>query len=200
MTPEQLEKIGLPEDATDVQINERLDELASAKGDGDEDEASANSTETETTEDESESGTEPATSGAGETAQPQNFTPPAGTVLVDQKAHEATNQRLATVENQLAAQQKKEAEADRKTKLDAAQREGKFRAQDRAHYENLWGINAAETEKLVDALAPNTVPVNEIGHGGGADVDNAADDSYDRSALTPAERKRIDNIYAGQEA
>ena len=86
MTPEQLEKIGLPEDATDEQINERLDELASAEGAGDNAEASPDSTETETTEAGTETGIETETSGtdtgAGETAQLQNFTPPTGTVLV----------------------------------------------------------------------------------------------------------------------
>jgi hypothetical protein len=30
----------------------------------------------------------------------------------------------------------------------------------------------------VNALAANTVPVEEIGHGGGADVENRADDAY----------------------
>ena len=47
MTPDQLEKLGLPEDATEEQINEKLDELTAA-GTGDGETAAPDTTETST--------------------------------------------------------------------------------------------------------------------------------------------------------
>jgi hypothetical protein len=91
-------------------------------------------------------------------------------VLVDAAAHDASQKRLAQVENKLGAMEREKAEAHKKATLDAAQKQGKFRASERSHYEGMWAIDAAGTEKLVDALAANTVPVDEIGHGGGAQV------------------------------
>jgi ClpP class serine protease len=82
MTPEQLEKIGLPADATEEQINEKLEELASAASSGeaagDEGESEAGDGEG-TGSGESGDGTQTGDTGTGtETTQPQNFTPPPG--------------------------------------------------------------------------------------------------------------------------
>ena len=172
MTPEQLEVIGLPEDATDEQVSERLTELAqieaNANGEGDETpdpEAEPEETEEED-EDEDEETSEPST-------EPQNLAVPPGTVLLDEKQYENMQSGLAD----LAKFREEQAIRNRNEFLNAAQRAGKFPAQQRAHYEGLWAINADQTRNLVDALAANTVPVEEIGHGGG-DVENKADEAY----------------------
>jgi ATP-dependent Clp endopeptidase proteolytic subunit ClpP len=186
MTPEQLEKLGLPEDATEEQIDERLDELAAAEqaggndpdpGDGS---GAGDSSGAGDNGDGTQGGDQPGSTGqGGDTAtDPQNFTPPPGTVLVDAAAHQASQNRLAEVENQLGGLLKEKADKERAEFLDAAQLAGKFRASERQHYEGLWAINAEQTRNLVNALAANTVPVEEIGHGGGADVENRADDAY----------------------
>jgi hypothetical protein len=171
MTPEQLEVIGLPEDATDEQVSDRLEELAQieANADGEGDETPDPEAEPEDTEDETEDEETSAPS-----TEPQNLAVPPGTVLLDEKQYENMQNGLAD----LAKFRDEQAIRNRNEFLNAAQRAGKFPAQQRAHYEGLWAINADQTRNLVDALAANTVPIEEIGHGGGADVENKADEAY----------------------
>jgi ATP-dependent protease ClpP protease subunit len=196
MTPEQLEVIGLPEDASDEDINARLAELATAEAELDtNDGGDEEPGEDESSEDESD-GEESDEDESDETESDEDETPeaPDGTVVVDKAAFADMQAKLGQIDTLLA----KEAKRERDALITNALNKGKFGASQRKDYEELYDSNPAAARKLINKLAENVVPVEELGHGG--DVENQADDSYDRSALTPAERKRIDNIYAGQEA
>jgi ATP-dependent protease ClpP protease subunit len=186
MTPEQLEVIGLPEDATEEQISERLTELATAEAEPDTDDGG----DDEPDEDEDDASEE-----EEESEEPGEVSIPDGTVLVDAEAL-AQLQASAARADELY---EKERVRNRDALLNAAVRDGKIAPARLAHWQTQYDNDAEGIAKIVNEL-PSIIPVTEIGHGGGGDVENKADDSYDRSALTPAERKRIDNIYAGQEA
>ena len=195
MTPEQLEVIGLPEDATDEQISDRLAELAQIEanaegGEGTPDpEDEPDESEEDDTEESDEDEGEETDEDEASTAEV-----PDGTVLVDKASFEDMKAKLGQVDTLLA----KEAKRERDAFITNALNKGKFGASQRKDYEELYDSNPAAARKLINKLAENVVPVEELGHGG--DVENQADDSYDDSALTPAERKRIAAIYAGQEA
>jgi ATP-dependent protease ClpP protease subunit len=198
MTPEQLEVIGLPEDATDEQISDRLAELAQIEANADVEGEEIPDSEDEPDESE-EDDTEESDEDEGEETESEEDEAsttevPDGTVLVDKASFDEMKAKLGEVDTLLA----KEAMRERDTFITNALNKGKFRASQRKDYEELYDSNPAAARKLINKLAENVVPVEELGHGG--DVENQADDSYDDSALTPAERKRIAAIYAGQEA
>jgi hypothetical protein len=89
MTPEQLEVIGLPEDATDEQITDRPAEIAQIEANADGDETPDPNVEPEESdEDEDQEDEEEDEETSDPSTQPQNLAAAPGTVLLDKKQYE----------------------------------------------------------------------------------------------------------------
>jgi hypothetical protein len=109
-------------------------------------------------------------------------------VLLDEKQYENMQNGLAD----LTKFWKEQANRNRDEFPNAAPAKGKFTPSQRAHYQALWDINAETIRNLVNSLASDTAPVEEIGRGGtGADA--VDDTAYDDRYLTPAGKARIKN-------
>jgi ATP-dependent protease ClpP protease subunit len=183
MTPEQLEVIGLPEDATEEQISERLAELIAsadtpAGGDepnpdeGGEDEPGKPEPENAPDEDEVETPT---------TTQPE------GTVLVDAAAL-AQLQASAARSDELF---EKERVRTRDALLNSAVQAGKIAPARLRHWKAQYDADPEGITKVVNEL-PEVIPVKEIGHGGdGGDSLEASATEYPTQYLTAAEKARI---------
>jgi hypothetical protein len=76
---------------------------------------------------------------------------------------------------------------------------GKIAPSRAQHWSDSYDADAEGTTELLNKLAPGLIPLDELGYGDTQDA-IASDDAYDMSALTPAQRKRIENIYAQQGA
>jgi hypothetical protein len=181
MTPEQLEAIGLPEDATEEQISERLTALAAEADleadadDGDEPDEDEESEE-DTSEEEEESEDEPST-----TSQPE------GTVLVDAAAL-AQLQASAARADELF---EKERVRTRDALLNSAVQAGKIAPARLSHWTAQYDADPVGITKIVNEL-PQVIPVKEIGHGGdGGDSIEASATEYPTQYLTAAEKARI---------
>jgi ATP-dependent protease ClpP protease subunit len=191
MTPEQLEVIGLPEDATDEQISDRLAELAQIEANADggdetpdpDDNEPDESDEDDTEESDEDEGDE--TDSAEDEASTTEV--PDGTVLVDKASFEDMKAKLGQVDTLLAKEVKRERDAF----ITNALNKGKFRASQRKDYEELYDSNPAAARKLINKLAENVVPVEELGHGGSGEDAEAEATAYPTSYLTPAEKARI---------
>ena len=214
MTPAQLEQLGLPEDASEDDINAKLAEAAAAlaaqnsdtppEGDGDGEGEGANQGAGETapgtqTQEEQQPttplpGSPPVTipqQEGGEGAQAQL---PDNVVPVDRAAWESMQAQLAAA----TALVEKNRVQERDDFLAKAQAKGEFTKASADIYREMYDDNAERARTLIDRMPENVVPVNEIGYGDTQDA--VADDAYDMSVLTPAERERINNFYAQQGA
>lgn len=162
MTEEQLARIGLPADATDDQIDARIDALAAL-----EDPTPDPAVVTDPPITEPTAAREPVAA--------------SGLVSVDA----ATLEQLhadASAGREAREQQRAE---DRDRVIGAAVAEGRIAPARREHYRTLWASDADGTRTLLTAapdaggLAPGLIPLSELGHAGGADA-SSADAEYDR--------------------
>jgi ATP-dependent protease ClpP protease subunit len=180
MTPEQLEVIGLPEDATEEQISERLSELVTAELEPDPDDGGDESDEDEDTEDDDASEEE-------ESEDSSEASIPDGTVLVDAAAL-AQLQASAGRADELF---EKERVRTRDALLNSAVKAGKIPPARLDHWRTQYDNDAEGITKVVNEL-PEVIPVSEIGHGGhGEDNADANATGYDDRFLTANEKARI---------
>jgi ATP-dependent protease ClpP protease subunit len=196
MTPDQLKVIGLPEDATEEQISDRLAELAAAAEQTPGDEDGEKPDVTEGGEDDPgkpEGGTTETTpeAPAVEKTDTTETVVPENAVLVDKGVWSETQNKLADLTTTVDGFVKDRAKNERDEFLNAAQRQGKFKAAQRQDYEDLYNANPDAARKLVNKLEANTVPVTELGHGGSAEDGGEDAMAYPTNFLTPAEKARI---------
>lgn len=88
----------------------------------------------------------------------QTFTPPAGTILVDEKTWESVNAQSARLENRVTAQ-------DRDRVIGDAIAAGKIAPARRLHFERAWDADPKGTKAVIAALAPDVIPVEARGSG-----------------------------------
>ncbi len=163
MTEAQLEVIGLKAGATDEQIEARLRELATKaegtqEGQGDQQPAPQTAPQTSPAPGESpDVEVRPATAPAEE--QPAGA--PAGTVVVDEAQWQKIQQDIAAANELVAASKRKE----REEFVAAAIKEGKFPPAMRKHYTDLMEKDETGTRQLIQVLARNAVPLQEMGRG-----------------------------------
>jgi Mu-like prophage I protein len=195
MTPDQLKAIGLAEDATDDQIDARLQELATNQADADTgDEPEGTDEEAEGDESEDEADAEGEQTEEATTEQPagasNSLDLPDNVVVVDKAQWAEMQNRLTRTESDIAKRQAAEMTAERESILNSAIKEGKFAPAQRRHYENLLKTAPVQAKALINSLARNTVPVDEIGRADDIDGSQEAE-IYPTQFLTPQERERI---------
>lgn len=156
MTPEQLKKLGLPEDATQEQIDAKLDELLQANADPEpgttpEEKSGQDAPETEG---EPKGDDEKEPEGTAPTAQPE-------AVQVDP----ATLEEMKVAAARGNEVWKEAQEAKRNKIVDEAVEAGKFPPSRRDHYLSLLEKDFDGTKSFIDTLAAGVIPVVERGHG-----------------------------------
>lgn len=141
-----LERLGLPEDATEDQILAALDAEETGAGNGGENETgSETETETETTETETQTETATAAVAASVAVDPETFRQ----MQEDARAgREAREQQIA---------------ASRQQFVDAAIASGKFPPSRRDHYLALMSRDDQGTREFIDGLADGLIPTSERG-------------------------------------
>ena len=92
-------------------------------------------------------------------ASPKASTP--GTLVIDASAWEEREARIKRLE---AADQKRRRE-ERDDVISAAVRAGKFPRARVDHWTRLWDADPEGTRQVIAGLAPNVVPLAEMGHG-----------------------------------
>lgn len=170
MDPKELRKrLGLAEDASDADLNARVDALSAVA------DKKADDPPPDPKPDDDPKPAEPAPTLAA--------TP--GTVVVDKAAYDL----MMSTANTVQAIQKREREQERDTEINLAASAGKFPPARKAHWSTLWDNDPEGTKAALAALAPGLVPVGpELGTGGPGDDDVS---NYDRSMLTVHERTRL---------
>jgi len=184
MTPAQLEQLGLPEDASEDEINAKLAEAAAAltaqnsdtSGDGDGGEGEGDGTDpgTQTQEEQQPGsplpGSPPVTipqQEGGDAAQAQL---PDNVVPVDRAAWDSMQQQLAAA----TALVEKNRVQERDNLLNRAQAKGKFPKASADLYREMYDTNPERTRSIIDRMPENVVPVEEIGYG---DTQDAVQDT-----------------------
>lgn len=199
--PKQLRaSIGLPEDASDEQVQARLAELNAAAATltqpGTSESGDDPDTQTEPQAQSEEDGSEDESEDSP--AAPTNV--PEGMVLIDAATLADLQSGLQTAR---AIDAKAKAE-DKSATISAAIKAGKVPPSRKEHYAAMWDKDPEGTKHLLTApvekggLAAGLVPVVE--RGGDAppdDVSAAGEQAYDPSWLAPNERARIDAVKAG---
>lgn len=180
VTPEQLQALGLPEDATAEDVTAKITELAELASKAKESETSVTD-ETKTTETPTETQTE---------------TPviPDGAVLVDASMLEELKASA-----QLAVKHEEENRVrTREALMSAAIKDGKIPPARREHWSASYDRDPEGTAQFLAAAPAGLIPVEEIGHS--QDVNASAQDDlgYDDRFLTPAEREKRDEFYASK--
>ena len=176
LTEDQLKSLGLPEDASQEQVDARIKELADAaeaddaNSGGDDDEQNEGGDDDEDDE-----------SGDDDDTEAKNKP----TVEVDREAFE-TVQAQAKAGADIAA---KAAEKEKEDTITGAIRAGKFGPSSKGAYEKLWDNDPVGTKKTIDAMAADVIPVEQRGAGGSSESIAASD--YPMEWLTPEERSRI---------
>jgi hypothetical protein len=186
-----LEVIGLPADATDEQITERLTALAAAEQEpGDENETPDVDEGGEDDPGKPEPGVVEPTPESPDVEKTDATTPnakaPAGTVLVDAAALDSLK-ASASRADQLFEEKRVR---DRDALLNSAIKDGKIAPARLAHWQAQYDADAEGITKIVNEL-PSVIPVTEIGHGGSGDEGGEDATAYPTNFLTPGERARI---------
>ncbi len=172
LNPELLKSLDLPADASEEQLNSRIQALVKNEAEVKKDDPAPL---TEGEPEKSDPAVPPITEDDPEVAETQNkFEPPAGTVLLDEAQHAEIQSMLKEHAEMKASNKAKE----RDDTIKAAMRDFKFPPSQRKHYETLWDSNPVATKALIDSLAKNSVPGQEIGYGAGEDLESGADDAY----------------------
>jgi ATP-dependent Clp endopeptidase proteolytic subunit ClpP len=188
MTPEQLQKLNLPEDATQEQIDSALDALVDSSKEttteASKDASTDAETKSESTTQESESQTETKTA--------ENST---GTVSVDEEVFKTMKAQLEALTEKTNKQDEEKRIATRDSLVSACIKDGRIPPARAEHYKNLFDLDAEGTTERLNSLEKGLIPVKEIGHS--EDVQNKADESsYDTNLLSHQERKRL--VAAGR--
>lgn len=175
LTKEQLEKLGLAEDATPEQIDEALDKLVTA--------SAGQVSEGEVTE-----GDEDDDPQADEETPVQPITPAPDdtTVTVDKEVFAGL---------QVAAQQAGELWRERERQrrdgaIEAAIKSGRIFPARRAHWQKQWDADPEGAAQTLASLEP-VVPLTEIGHGDTGEQVAEDATAYPTQYLTASERERI---------
>lgn len=200
-TPEELERLGLPADATPDQIKAAVLGLTPATPS--EDGNPESQPETPATEPGAQPAQAPApgvpaqTPPAAPDAAPATPAAPApgvvvpeGMVLVDA----ATLEEMRTGIAASTALVKRTEKSDRDAILDGAIRAGKFGKGRRAHYESLLLSDPTGGKATIASLEPGLVPVTEVGEGG-ATVE--AGSAEDQNAYPSGWRKSVEAARSG---
>lgn len=181
-----IEILGLSEDATDDEIlaaarkaREAMDSLDA--GDGDEDKdgdgGGDGSGDGEGEGDEGDEG-----EGKGEGA------PADSTVTIDAEQY----RQLQSAAEQGVAARRRQLDEDRDRELEQAVLAGKFPASRVDHYRRLWDADEDGTREVLAGLAPNTIPVSELGETPDPVLaGKGGDDLYPSDWLSAAERARL---------
>lgn len=156
MTPAELrQRLGLPEDATDDQVEERLAALPPVEDDG--------------TPPEGEPNPEP-TEEVDETPEPAAATE---VVTVSRQQWEENQRQLATLAAAEDARTERESREHRDGLVAAAVSEGRIAPAERQTWRDELDRAPEATERLLTSLAANRIPVRERGHA--TDVDATQD-------------------------
>lgn len=171
MTKEQLAKLGLPEDATQEQIDAALQRASTLLAEHPEEEVS---TEGETPETETETETEKEVTVTETEKEKEKETPvvPEGMVLMD--TEEAQSLKTAASQGQKAFIRMEG--QDRKDYLEKAVASGKFPPSRKDHYDALLQKDPKGTRTFIDALASGMIPVEAKGVG--VDPETPEGDAY----------------------
>lgn len=159
---QMLERLGLPEDATDAAI---VTAMA--------DKPDALNAETPAGDGEGAGTPEPAAPAAASGKAPEGF------VLVDAQTFEQIKAGSAAGLDLQA----KAAKDYRDAKITAGIEKGKFPAGRRDHYEKSWEADPEGTDKLIASLAEGLVPVTEVGRSGDGDAGSAESEDAIVAAL-----------------
>jgi hypothetical protein len=168
------ERLGLPEDATEEQINAKLDEVRGKETDTDTD--TDTDTETETTPD-TETDTETDTDTDTETSKSGVQTDDEGYVRLDKDTYERLAASGAAAQKLVDRTEKEH----RQHVVNEAVKAGKIVPASRDKFLKLFEADPDGTEKLLTAeadkggLAPGLVPVKEQGSGGNNDDTDSAE-------------------------
>jgi hypothetical protein len=100
------------------------------------------------------------------------YNPPAGVIAVEQEVWENLNRKVEAADKF----RERTLRAERDEVIDGAIRAGKFSAARKGHWARLWDADPEGTREVLAGLQKNTVPVDDIGSGGG----NLDDDQFDR--------------------
>jgi hypothetical protein len=213
-------RLGLPEDATEEQVNERLDALR-GQGPGDNpgsgqagsgeppmEPSPSDATSTVGPSPEVHHQQPPGNTGGPATVPPippdENIEPPEpviaedGTVKMDRATYDmlVAGARAATT---IKAENDKH---HRESIVAQAVRDGKIVPASREHYLRMFVNDPAGTEKLLVAsvaeggLAPGLVPVNESGHGGSNEGNNAEGEGLPEEWFPSIKRRREQALLA----
>jgi hypothetical protein len=195
MDPKKLrEQLGLPEDATDEDVEAKIAELVAAsaetppKPDDDDDD--------EEQEDDNRPPNEETGTPVPGTQEPATALAASGVVSVDAAAL-ARLQQDAQMGRQAREQQ---IAAERGRMLDDAIKAGKFAPSRRDHFLKLLAADESGTKKLIDDLAENVIPVEARGDSSIQSPNEVAavEAAYPNEWLTEEERTRRDAFYARQ--
>jgi hypothetical protein len=165
--------VGLPEDATEEQINAKLRSIRAAAdeagaGDslaGEDPNAGESGGEVAPGEDPNNDQTPPGTSPSGTEPSGDGSDVEAGTVQVDKATWEATQRGAA-----LAAKHEAERVSTRQqSKVEAAIKAGKIPPARRDHYSKLMAMDEEGTSQVLDTLQASAVPLGEFGKLGEAE-------------------------------
>lgn len=190
MTAEQLQAMGLPQDATDEQISARIDELTKD--------------ETPAPEKPAAEPEAPEVVEAPVVEEPLKETEladaklslPDNVVVVDKAQWSDIQARIERTESDLEKRKTAEASAERDSILNSAIKDGKIAPAQRKDYEALLLEAPAQAKALINSMARNSIPVDEIGRAD--DVEGApAELPYSPQFLTRSEKERITNFYQG---
>lgn len=95
-----------------------------------------------------------------------------GTMVIDESAWEAQQERIKRLEAVDAKRRREE----RDSVIAQAVAEGKFPKARAEHWVRLWDADPEGTRTVIDGLSRGVVPVNELGHGGGDDGSSVDDE------------------------
>jgi len=190
MDPKEIRKLlGLPEDATDEQVKEKLEAVGESTEPpaGEPGESETETPAEETTPDDPP----PEETPPGEETETETETAtPEGAVPVDASALADLQRRAKMGEEAREQQLKSEENAD----IEAAIKAGKFPRSSEKHYRKLYAADREGTKKLLAELEPGLIPVDgeELGEGGTGEEVAASQTSYPKHWLSPGERARVE--------
>lgn len=186
MDPKEIRlALGLPEDATDAVVTDKIKELKASEP------APDPTPDPDPVKDDETEGSKKQPVAAS--AKP--FEVPEGMVLVDASAFESTK-KGAERANELWAKQETQ---ERDTEIMAAVKAGKFPKARIEHFAGLWDVDKEGTKAILAALQPGVIPVTELGSStdtGLSPVGEGAE-AYPDAWLTAAERANVAAAAAG---
>lgn len=195
------EKLGLPADATEDDV---LEKMAENEGTPSPQDPAAVPPSTQPP---GQSEGNPAEQGP-ETGTPSPEGEPTPTPAPDPAAEPAGAVAGQTVDPETLAQLQRDAQAGREARaaqldqeredyLTRAVKAGKFPPSRVEHYRNLWNADREGAIATIDNLAEGLVPVTETGEAG-TEAELQAAQGYPESWLSPSERRRIDAARSGE--